>query len=267
MSLDDELRSAFEHEALTRPAPPPDPGGLIRGGRVRRRRRTLQRAGAGTAAAVLTVAVGYGLLPLGSSVDPVASRPAGTPSATAFPESSGWVRPELAPGTYRALVGTSAAGGRIQADLTVEGDNWSSGDYPLATGQFGSTHAGIGVYQPHALAAGSGCVEDVTTSDLGRTPGRLANQLARLPRSTVVEPPTPERAFGHATIHLRLRIDVECPTFYRVADSRVGERGKPCSRVGASADRCPVGRASFRQNHARRGTFRAGRESSPHTAK
>lgn len=222
MSLDDELRSAFEREALTRPAPPPDPDGLIRGGRARRRRRNLERAGAGVAAVVLIGAGGYALAPEGPRDPGVASVPSG--STTPVPRADRG-RPELAPGTYRTVVGRSALGERIEADFTVEGDNWSSGDFPLVGERYGASYAGVGVYQPHALAAGRGCLEDGTTTSLGLTSGRLAEQLAGLPRSTVVREPTPTRAFGYTGVHLRLRIDVTCPSYYRLADAPTGHRG------------------------------------------
>lgn len=232
MSLDDELRSAFEREALTRPAPPPDPDGLIRGGRARRRRRNLERAGAGVAAVVLIGAGGYALAPEAPRDPGVASRPSG--GAAELPTSDQG-RPELAPGTYRVFVGIGATGGRIDADLTVEGDNWSSGDFPLAGERFGSVFAGVGVYQPRAIAAGRGCLEDGTTTTLGLTSGRLAEQLAGLPRSTVVREPTPTRAFGYTGVHLRLRIDVTCPTYYRIAESPAGDRGITYTAPGAAA--------------------------------
>ena len=197
MSLDDELRSAFAQEARTRPAPPPDPDGLIRGGRARRRRRTLERAGASAVAAALIGAGAYGLLPLRANDDAgAASLPSGASGGTTSSEPSG--RPELAPGTYRRFVGYSATGPRIEAAFTVDGDNWSDGDFPLVAERYGSVFGGIGVYQPSAIATGNGCLDSSTTSDLGDTPRVLAAQLARLPRSTVLQGPGATRAFGHS---------------------------------------------------------------------
>ena len=119
MTLDDELRSAFAQEAATRIAPPPDPDGLIRGGRVRRRRRNLERAGAGVAAAVLIGAGGYGAPAAGGTpAKPVSGL--APPSGTATPSAPDDLeRSKLAPGTYRTFVGTGAAGERIEADFTV----------------------------------------------------------------------------------------------------------------------------------------------------
>lgn len=234
MSLDDELRSAFAQEAATRIAPPPDPHALIRGGRVRRRRRDLERAGAGAVAAVLIVAGGYGLLPLWAPHDP---GPASGPTGTATPSAPVDLgRSVLAPGTYRTFVGHGAAGGRIEADYTVDGDNWSGGDFPLVAERSGSLFAGIGVYQPLALAADRGCRDEPTTASVGPTPRRLAAQLARLPRSSVLVAPEATQAFGRAGFHLRLRIDVECVSYYRVAESPGGERGITYSRPGEAVE-------------------------------
>ena len=234
MTLDDELRSAFAQEAATRIAPPPDPDGLIRGGRVRRHRRNLERAGAGVLAAVLVGAGGYGLLPLRAPGDPgPVSGPPGSasPSTPADPGRS-----KLAPGTYRTLVGTGAAGERIEADFTVGGDNWNGGDFPLVGEDNGASYAGIGVYQPQLLAAGSGCLGDTMTSVLGRGPRLLAQQLTALPRSTVAEAPTRAHVFGHDGFHLRLEIRVGCPTFYRVAATPNGDRGITYTALGDPAD-------------------------------
>jgi len=234
MTLDDELRSAFAQEAATRIAPPPDPDGLIRGGRVRRRRRNLERAGAGAVAAVLIGAGGYGLLPLRAPHDPgPASRPSGSEASTSSPLPG---RSKLAAGTHRTFVGTGAAGERIEADFTVGGGDWSEGDFPLVSEDPGSTFAGIGVYQPQALAAGSGCLGDTMTSVLGRRPRLLAQQLAALPRSTVAEEPTPTHVFGHDGFHLRLEIRVECETFYRVAATPGGDRGITYTVLDGPAD-------------------------------
>ena len=223
MSLDEELRSAFAQQARSRVAPPPDPDGLIRGGRSRRRRRTLRRAAVGVAAAVLVGAGGYGVLSASDAGEPdVASPPSGTPTSA----TPSWMGPaQLAAGAYRLLVGADATGRRIEADFAVDGATWSGGSFPLVVDQSGSVYAGIGIYQPRALAAGSGCSDDATTTRLGRSPRRLAAQLATLPRSTVLEAPAPMLAFGHDGVHLRLRIDVDCPSYYRVATTRRGDRG------------------------------------------
>jgi hypothetical protein len=58
----------------------------------------------------------------------------------------------------------------------------------------------------------------------------LARQLSEVPRSTVIQPPTPTTAYGHDAVHLRLRIDPNCTAKhpadgYRLAQSSSGVRG------------------------------------------
>ena len=74
------------------------------------------------------------------------------------------------------------------------------------------------------------------TSSSGRGPRRLAQQLAALPRSAVVEAPTPTHVFGHDGFHLRLEIRVECQTFYRVAATPGGDRGITYTVLDGAAD-------------------------------
>ena len=54
-----------------------------------------------------------------------------------------------------------------------------------------------------------------------------AVELARLPRSTVVQSPTPVQMFGHDATQLRLRILNDCAIgdLYRVAETPRGTRG------------------------------------------
>ncbi len=59
----------------------------------------------------------------------------------------------------------------------------------------------------------------------GRRLLTVAEQLAGLPRSTVLLEPARTKLFDRPATHLRLRIDVACPGYYRVAHSAVGERG------------------------------------------
>lgn len=234
MSLDDDLRSAFSQQAAIRLAPPPDPDGLMRGGRARRRRRDLGRATASAAASLLTLAGGYAVVDAVRTAadDAVASRPSS--SVPLIPPDDG-DRPRLAPSTYVVRVGTSAHGGRIEAALTLEGANWSDGDFLLVSERSETVFAGVGVYQPDALAAGTGCLDDPSTTEPAPKGAALARQLTRLPRSTVLEAPTPVRAFGRDAIHLRLRIGVECPYYYRLAQTSVGDRGITYTAVGAAA--------------------------------
>lgn len=233
MNLDDELRSTFERQAQTRIPPSPDLECLVRGGRQRRRRRNLRWSGAGVAAAVLLGAGGYGVVVLGATTAPgVASRPVGGTSPTPLSTADEQL-PSLAPTTYRVVVGTAATRRTMEADITVDGDNWVvEDDFPRASERSESAFAGVGVYQPSLLGAGTGCHGDARTTGALGTPVLLAQQLAQLPRSTVLVAPTRVRAFGRTVLHLRLRIDVECPSYYRVAETPVGARGITYTALG-----------------------------------
>ena len=63
---------------------------------------------------------------------------------------------------------------------------------------------------PLALAAGTGCLSDELNTDVAGTSQALAEQLAQLPQSTVIQPPTPVQAFGRDAVHLQVRIDNDC---------------------------------------------------------
>lgn len=221
MSLGDELRDTLTREAGTRSAPPPDVGRLISGGRARRRRRTLSRVGV-AAATVLACASLYAV----TADDRQAPR---TDQDIAIPPTPIPVddsRVALAPGSaHRVLVGIDGTGEQVQADFTVEGPGWMGGDYAVVSDATRSTFAGFGVYQPAALAAGRGCEDEGVVSLAGSTPASLAEKLAALPRSTVLVEPEPSEALGRPAVHLRLRIDVDCETYYRVAHSPGGTRG------------------------------------------
>jgi hypothetical protein len=238
MRLDEELRVALTREAENRNAPVPDVAGMISRGRVRRRRRTIARLGVAAAATVLVGSAAYGM----TQADPSGSRtgpgPAGTsspvPGLAATPPSMPNDDGVIEPGArYRVVVGADASGALIEADLTLDGAGWAAGDFPVLVGE--RSFAGFGVYQPFRLAAGTGCVEDRSSSDLGETAPDLAARLALLPRSTVLEPPAPTRAFGHDGLHLRLRVDAECAAWYRVADAARGSRGITYSAPGSSS--------------------------------
>ena len=222
MSLDEQLRAALNLEAEMRDVPQPDLQGLISGGRVRRRRRNAARIGIAAAVAVLVGGGAYGVTQLdsGSTGAPdITDEPTQPPTT---PSSMSGARLPLEPGTYRMLVGTDADGEAIQAEVTVAGPDWKSGSHPLLSED--GSKASVGVYQPHAVAGRTGCTNgwEGQSRDAGETPQDLALQLTRLPRSTVVQPPTPSEAFGRDTIHLKLRIDDNCPVpqIYRVADDR-----------------------------------------------
>ena len=195
-------------EEVMQNATRPDVDKLISGGQARKRRRNLTWA-VGAAIAVVLIAGGvYAATQLDGS-DAGSTATATTPSGTSAP--SGVADPPtlsedggtLEPGTYRLLVGTDATGATIEADLTVEGPGWDSGNFPVV--ETGAIYAGLGVYRPSALAAGSGCIGDAPNTDLRQSPRALARQLARLPESTVVQPVTPTEAYGYDAFHLRLR--------------------------------------------------------------
>ena len=233
MTLDKELAAAFGYEAETREIPPPDVAGLIRGGRARRRRRNMGRIGVGAAAAAVLVGGGaYGVAhvdprdPGTVSVPPATSASEPSEPAAVPPSFQDGDRTEIEPGTYRMYVGADPTGVNIEADLTVTGSHWFSGDQPVVS-DGGDNWAGVGVYQPEALAGADPCSGDWQGRDASGTPQALARQLVRLPRSTVVQALTPTEAFGHDAVHLRLRIDDQCPVgeWYQVAHGPAGVRG------------------------------------------
>lgn len=232
MTLADDLRATLRHEADQRPTSQLDLERLIGGGRRRRRRRTALRTCVASAAVVALAAV-YGV----STHDPTQSKSEHVASRPSAPPLMNGDRPAIAGGPYRVLVGVGATGERISADFTVRGSRWLGGDYARVTDGNGA-NAGFGVYQPTALAAGSGCSQGRPASDVATTPEGLATQLAALPRSTVLREPSSTSAFGQTAVHLRLRIDVECRTgYYRVAEAPGGSRGISYSPSGMpSAD-------------------------------
>lgn len=235
MSLDEDLRAVLDREAAQRTAPPPDVEGLIHGGRVRRRRRNATRLGVGVVATVLAGATALGVADLEPRAESdVASTPSRTPR-TYPPTLSIDDRQVLEPGTYRMFVGHSAGGALVSAHVSVDGPNWTAADFPLVSDENGRAHAGVGVYQPQALAAGNGCEAGPTLVALARTSEGLAAQLADLPRSTVLREPSLTEVLGVQAVHLRLRIDVDCPGFYRVAHAAGGTRGITYAPLAATA--------------------------------
>ena len=231
MSLDKELAAAFGREAELREIPLPDVEGLIRGGRARRRRRNVGRIGFAVAAAVLVGGGAYGILqvdrgdPGTVTVPPATSESEPSEPAAVPPSFQHLNGNPIEPGTYRMFVVPATAGVKIEAHLTVTNRQWKSGDQPVVSE--GETWAGVGVYQPEALAGVAPCSGDWQSRPASETPQALARQLVRLPQSTVVQPLTPTEAFGHDAIHLRLRIDTQCPPdgYYQVAKTPSGRRG------------------------------------------
>ena len=204
MNLDEQLRAALDLEAEMQNAPAPDVDRLISGGRDRRRRRNTTRFGIAAAIVAVLVGVGvYGVMQLDlrerDRAGPAADRP--SESATTAPPL-----PDRRP-TARARHDVPDArrrrchrrhprrrpdGRRIGLDQReLSGHDRVPGD------------GGVAAYQPLALAAGSGCTGDDPNTNVGQTPEALVQQLAQLPRSTVVQPPKPTEAFGHDAIHLR----------------------------------------------------------------
>ena len=231
MNLGDELRSVLNQEADMQSTTPPDVDRLIVGGRGRRRQRNLTRAvGAGLA----VVLVGGGVYALtqdrsepgGSRIadqqtaTPETNAPSAVPTLPPDPGSSG-----LRPGTFRILVGSDEVGAPIAADLTFTGPGWDAGNFPLLGD--GESFGGVAVYQPSALAAASGCDDDLVDSNLAGTPYSLAKQLATLPGSTVLQPVKGTELLGRYAVHVQVRIPQTCPKplYYRVAETPRGGRG------------------------------------------
>ena len=116
-------------------------------------------------------------------------------------------------------------GAPIAADLTFAGLGWSAGNFPLLGD--GESFGGVAVYQPSALAAASGCDDDLVTSNVEGSPSSLAQQLATLPGSTVLQPAKPTELLGRYAVHVQVRIPQTCPmpSYYRVAETPRGGRG------------------------------------------
>ena len=237
MNLGDELRSVLNQEAAMQTTPRPDVDGLISGGVVRRRRRTMLRAG-GVALAVVVLGGGlYGALQI-DRTDADSSEVVGDPTPSSAPTTQ--PPPELPPdegvgplepGTYRSLVGLLTTGlRRVDADMTLKGQGWNGGNFAILGDN--DTTGGVGAYIPDALAAGSGC-DDATTATVDQSPEALADGLAALPRSTLLQPPTEGRALGYDVYHLRLQIPDDCAEgqAYRIAETPRGSRGVSYSDV------------------------------------
>ena len=124
----------------------------------------------------------------------------------------------LEPGTYRLLVGFDSKGAQIDADLTVGTRDWRDGNFPIV--RVGAFVGGVGVYQPHGLAAGSGCSGDRLNTDLGRGE-RSCNGS---PGSLEARSSSPLSGCGPSatTRPIGVRIDDDCPAgqAYRVAETR-----------------------------------------------
>jgi hypothetical protein len=231
MNLGKELATAFGREAEMREVPPPDVDRLIRTGQARRRRRNAGRIGVAMAAAAVVGGGAYGVAqvdrgdpaPVAEPPTTSESEPAAVPSRV--PDYRNMT--SIDPGTYRVFVGSDTAGDKIEADLTMTNpdSNWSWSGQPVVHEPTVDTWAGVGVYQPRALAGLAPCSGDWQSRTAGGAPQSLARQLVRLPWSTVVEPPTQTEAFGHDAIHLRLQINDRCPwdEYYQIAKTKPAE--------------------------------------------
>jgi hypothetical protein len=229
MNLDEQLRAALSQEAEMRTTPAPDIEGLVRGGQVRRRRRTVSRIAIAAAVVVATGGAAYGIAQLGS--DDAGSQPriVDNPSQGSVPETvEPWVDTDggpVTPGRYRKLVGNDDSGKPINADLTVDGIGWTQVAEPVVSD--GVNYAGLAVYRPLALATGSGCMSDGINAHVSETPTGLATQLAQLPGAEVVQSAEQTSAFGLDAIHLRVRLHDDCPRDdgYRLAETASGGHG------------------------------------------
>ena len=229
MSLDDQLRTALGEQADLLYTPSPDVQRLISEGRTRGRRRHATRAGFGVVAVALVVGATYGVRQVAGATAQPKSGPA--PAVTRLPSFQDTEFIPLSAGTYRMAVGADADRAKIDAELTLTGSGWLSGGQPVLSEAAGAGYwpvtAGVGVYQPTLLAGGSACTGSWKARTPGATPLEMARQLTHLPRSEVLQRPTATRAFGHDALHLRLRIDDQCPMdeYYRVAETPSGDRG------------------------------------------
>jgi hypothetical protein len=230
MNLGDELRAVLNQEADMQPTTPPDVDRLIVGGRGRRRQRNLTRAVGAGLAVVLIGGGAYALTQDGSepegariadqqTVTPEPNEPNAVP--TLPPDPTGGIRP----GTFRILVGSDEVGAPIAADLTFGGLGWDAGNFPLL--EDGESFGGVAAYQPLALAAASGCDDDLVNSNVEGSPLSLARQLAALPGVTVLQPAEPSELLDRYAVHVQIKIPQTCPEpqYYRVAETPRGGRG------------------------------------------
>jgi hypothetical protein len=179
-------------------------------GRLRRRRRT--RFLTAAAAAVLVAGSVYGVTEINSRTTNEPG-PSNTTHSSSTPTQA-----------YQMLVGDDAKGDAIHAQVTLHGF-WGADPFPVISGG-ARAWGGLAVYRPDGLAAGNGCLGGKETTKMGKTPEKLAQQLALLPRSTVLQPATQMQRFGRHALHLRLRINPDCGTnVYRLADTISGSHG------------------------------------------
>lgn len=213
------LASALQAEAdrTTRHLDAPDAARRLEAGfdRIDRDRRHRTWATALTAAAAVLFAGGvYGVTRIDS---PTSGEPSKSPSSTTQTRSTTTTQ------AYQMYAGHDAKGVAFHAEVALD-DLWGADTFPVISE--GTRRGGLAVYEPLALAAGTGCLSDNPNRQVGQTPQKLAQQLAHLPRSTVLQPPTPMQRFGRHAIHMRLRINPDCgKSVYRVAETLSGDHG------------------------------------------
>ena len=128
----------------------------------------------------------------------------------------------MEPGTHRLSVGLDAEFEVMEAEVTVEA--WA-GATAAATPWCPRAGAGPASVSTSRLPWPAGPVRQqlgIAEPGRGRDATGPGPPLTRLPRSTVLQPPTPTEAFGRDTIHLKLRINDNCPVpeNYQVAEDR-----------------------------------------------
>ena len=233
MNLDEQLRAALSLEADMQNATRPDIDGLITGGRARRRRRNVLWAGGAALAVVLIGGGAYAVTQLdlsdaGSS--PIVDEPTSEATPSDLPGDAG--SDYLEPGTTGSWSAPTRPAAEIEADLTLEGSAWSAGNFPTVAGGR-DLRRGRRSTGPTRSLWGPAATTTSPTTCVGETPQALAEQLAELPGSTVVQPVGPTQKLGYDAQHVRLRIADDCPDGggYRVAETPRGSRGISFSSV------------------------------------
>ena len=194
MTLGDELRAALGQEAEMQNVVRPDVAQLIVGGRARKRRRNAH-AGRHSAALVVVLLGGgvygdhaarrrkpRGLGDRGPANVYGRGAESGSGDVGRGPGPRGpraWHVPR--PGGLRFVRGSP-----IEADLTVAGPGWRSGNFPGFAG-LGERPAGSASTSPFALAAASGCSDDLVLKRVwarARNPSRSCSPNCQGARSS-----------------------------------------------------------------------------------
>ena len=209
----------------------PDVDRLIVGGRARRRRRNLTRAGGAALAVVLVGGGAYAVTQDRSEArgSRIANQPTGRPSrpsavrrpcrmtrgpsdlaARHLPDPGG-----CRPGGRPDRRGPDVRGRRLERRELP--DRWRTA---RATAGSASTSPVPSRPGPDATATWS------PATWRGARPS-LAQQLATLPGSTVLQPAKPTELLGRYAFHVQVRIPQTCPMpqYYRVAETPRGGRG------------------------------------------